>query len=259
MFSELPECIFDYENVIVACPHCGKENIYNRVSDLKTIKWVSSFSANCMHCGKIIPLSGDFINPAYQMILYKTYRHKEAKEYMQSIITICTAYEMLFMFTLRLFLTIKPLKNFEFSYQRIEPNKRLNEALEHKVETFAFRKMLNEFIKVIIRNDSCPIETLEASEDYIANMNGNPTNVESIRQIKDKSLRNQLVVLYKLKEKNLLIDSIRNKVVHKQGYRPSLEEVEREITIARNIIFKITGILHLITDDVVVYYEMHSQ
>lgn len=256
MCNELPICCFDFENIRVTCPYCNNVNIFNRISDLNTTELVTSLDVICASCGRNLLLSGDIINPAYQMLFYKCYKYKEVKEYMASIITICTAYEMFFMFTLRFFLTVKPLKSVSSQYQRIKQNKELNDILEQKVAKYSFSKMLNEFIKLLIRNDSNPIITLDDSKSYITNMNGCSSNIDNIKQIENVGLRNQLIVLYKLKEKKLLIDSLRNKVVHKQGYRPSLEEVEREIKIAHNIIFKIVGILYLITDDVNLYYNV---
>lgn len=244
----------DYENIRVTCPHCNRLVTFNRVSDLKMTGLITGKNVSCLYCQKEFEIVHDFINHNYEKIIFYCSQLKEKKQYMQIIINLCMSYEMFFYTILRIYLTIKPLKDLN-EYERIQKNKILNKILEDKIEKFTFNKMLNEFIKLFINIESTPICNLEDSINYINKMNGEKLgNInKQIAKISNTKLKNQLIVLNALQESGLIINNLRNKVAHKYAYRPTQEQTNKEILIARSIIFSMTDILNVITDDVFRY------
>ena len=80
--SEIPyatEMRSTYENFIARCPRCGFENIFNRASDLKDFRPIDFKVVTCLStdCRQPFTINGDFINPAFEMLVSVTERTRE--------------------------------------------------------------------------------------------------------------------------------------------------------------------------------------
>ncbi len=152
----------DYENVFAICPHCHKEIIFNRVSDLKTTQPVGGLDIVCLRteCAKPFRIGGDSINEAHHMILSQCCELLEGKRYMQCVMQTCQAYEMFFNLHLYAELVYRPFAKVKDSAALLavnERSKRLNEA----IGKFAFKEMRNVSLAVAIEADH--IRTFDAS------------------------------------------------------------------------------------------------
>ena len=246
MNENIADCEINYETVSITCPYCNKQKEYNIVSELKCKDFNIDTSIKCHYCGNLFFVNEELINLPYQVIYFDALKFNQNKQYMQTIISLCTSYEMFFMHVLRLFLTQEILIGLS-EYERKIYNKELNSLLETVVKKFAFSKMLNEFIKFFIYKESKQKINYEESKNYITQMNGRKNyKINDIKKISNSKLRNKLIVLSCMDKKDMLINNIRNKVAHKLGYRPTKDETEKEIKIAKNIIFGFASILNLL-------------
>src|SRR5689334_15442248 len=87
-----------YENLYANCPWCGRENIFNRVTDLKTRDPIAGRNVVCEHndCGRTFRLTGDFANPPYEMMVFDCYELIRRKRYMYVVLNVAQAYEIFF-------------------------------------------------------------------------------------------------------------------------------------------------------------------
>lgn len=224
-----------YENIVVECPWCSRENIFNRASDLRTFRRITGLNVSCqnVNCGKSFRMVSDSVNNPHEMLIFYCHELLERKHYMNCILTLAQAYEMFFSLFLRVELLYKP-------YARdikkdIDHLNRLTEQFSEKVKSHAFARMRALFLRQIIAGPR-PANLAEA-EEAIAGLEDCPSDP------KDAELEvlgdEQLVALLKaLKSTN--INTLRNQVVHKQAYRPTREEAEAALEEARQLLFPLT-------------------
>lgn len=274
---------FDYENISITCEKCGKLNIFNRATDLCNFSFLNHYQTKCFNCNSDIIINTDIINNAYEMLYFKACKCFYLKEYMQTIILLCTAYEMFFMFVLQVFLTIKPLKNLGY-YDKIEINKYLSNKLEEKVEKYSFEYMLYAFLAVILLPenhffisdyDSKYQEKEELIKDrciiFIKSLDKRINEIkkhlktkeieqlDKFNNIKDKKLKLIITELCKNFKNKTTINIIRNKIVHKLGYKPTKQEANAEIDNARNFIFELAQLLKVTTNDICIYFKIFNE
>lgn len=254
-FNKIQDCKWDYEKVTVACPHCKKQNIFSRQDDLHTNSTVLGLDVNCQYCHTSFRIGGDNIQPAFMKIYYDCYDLYNKKEYRKSIMDLCTAYEKLFRFILDLYLTVYPLVEVTetpLRHFRVQKNIELKEMLEKKIKKFAFQNMLYLTLKLFTSLDTSSNITIQASETFISQINKkNSKNLlQRLKDLNDPKIRNILIVLLCLNNKNKSINILRNKVAHSTAYCPSKKEVETELLIARKIFNTLYVHLHLWTLDV---------
>lgn len=221
-----------YENFIAICPTCNFENIFNRVSDLNDRGLISHKQVVCqsINCAKPFNISGDSVSAAYEMLIYDCYELNRSKHYMYCILNLAQAYESFFSLYLRNELLYKP-----FSLEpnpNIEKLNSLSANLYNKTKEFTFCKMRDTFLHQLLQKTT--ITSLAQSEISIQNLPDKPTTPADkiIESNFDKELADLLI---QLKKSN--IHEIRNKVVHKYAYRPTLQEVDKEIKQTREILF----------------------
>lgn len=278
------EIDFDYENVYITCEKCEKLNIFNRTTDLYNFSFFNQYQTKCFNCNSDIIIYTDIINNAYEMLYLKAWKCLHLKEYMYAIILLCTAYEMFFMFVLQVFLTIKPLKSLSL-YDKIKINQYLNKKLEEKVEKYSFEYMLYAFLIVIMlpedyffnfnaeHNFKYPEKENLIKKNCINFIDSLNNKINEIKKhmerkeidqfdmfsnIKDKKLKLIIIELCKNFKNKTTINIIRNKIVHKLGYKPSKQEVEIEMNNARNFIYELSLLLKVSTNDIRIYYQLYN-
>jgi len=232
-----------YENIVVECPWCGRENIFNRASDLCTFEPIAGLDVSCQNveCGKSFRIVGDSVNNRHEMLILDCYELLERKHYMNCILTLTQAYEVFFSLFLRVELLYKPFARDDgrdFNHLN-----RLAEMLSTKVEKYTFRPMRKLFLQQIIANPH-PANLAEA-ETLIAELKApscKPNDAELER------LGDEEVVALLKGVKNTTIHKLRDAVVHKQAYRPTREETEAALKEARSLLFPLTNRLNLYDD-----------
>lgn len=231
-----------YENFIASCPICSFENIFNRASDLNGGGLISHKQVVCqnINCAKPFNISGDSVSAAYEMLIYDCYELKRSKHYMYCILNLAQAHESFFSLYLRNELLYKPFS--------LDPNRntkefnKLSENLYNTIEKLTFRPMRNLFFYQVCLKT--PVTSLIQAESMINELSKKQSSpipkVEVIKSSFDKELADLLVQL-----KDTTIDKTRNSVVHKYAYRPTLQEIEKEIERTRKILFPLAQKLRI--------------
>jgi len=233
-----------YENVYVQCPWCGRENIFNRATDLKDWDPIAFRTVSCLNqpCGKSFNINGDSVNSAPEMFVFDSCELLQAKHYMNCILTLTQAYELLF----NLFLVVELLyKPFAADPDGdIDCLNNLAKLLAEKVKDHAFGPMRALFLHQLVSGKSP--RTLAEAKVAIAALDDFPTKPPSDTEL--ESLADKAVVTCLKELTATKIHRLRNKVVHKQAYRPTCAEAKSALEEARSIIFPLAERLGLQDD-----------
>jgi len=246
--AEIPyatEKEYTYENFIARCPLCGFRNIFNRVTDLQETEPIGFREVVCLNdqCKQTFNINGDLVSPAFRMLVFDCYPLKEEKKYSYCILNLAQAYEVFFSLYLRVELLFRPFSQ--------DPDQDLNELnvlllkLCEKIKTYSYRNLRNIFVNSVLLTFR-PSSLEEASQfiNDLDKLTDTPSDVD-IANLPDSRLSQ---LLQMLKQSN--INELRNQVVHKSAYRPSLDEVEDTIEETRGILFSLERYLSIDSDDI---------
>ena len=127
----------------------------------------------------------------------------------------------------------------------------LAEALQERIKDHAFVRMRSLFLRQVV-SGATPKTLVEAAAAIAAlpDRPGDPPDV-AIEAMRDQKLISLLNAL-----KATTIHTVRNRVVHKQAYRPTRDEAIEGLAESRAILFGLTGSLK-IYDDVNWYASKH--
>jgi len=234
----------NYENIDVICPHCNQEIRYNRASDLKEVKPISGKNVNCLRpeCGQQFRIVGDLANPAFEMLIYDCYKLREEKRYCNCILNFTQAFEIFFSNFLKANLLFKP-----FAQDR--DITKLNEVAKLLYDTtkeYTYKPLRNLFFNRVLTAQE--LTSLNEAIPIIQNfttLRRTPPTDEAINLYPDSKIKE---ILKRLKSSE--IAEIRNKVVHKSAYRPTLEEVESAFKETKDILYSLGHLLHVRYDNV---------
>lgn len=229
----------NYENFIAECPWCTEENIFNRRDDLKTYEPIACQVVRCSNksCRKEFKINSDSINSAYEMLIFRCYELIQKKQYMNCALSIAQAYEVFFNLYLRVEFLYKP-----FSRQQERDITELNKTaklLNKKIERYSYWQMRSLFLRLILL-DPKPQNLIESKQVISEFSPCDPMTNEIESSKLNQELKELLVSL-----KNVKINNIRNKVVHKKAYRPSKTEIDIALTEARKVLFGLNRHLKL--------------
>jgi len=233
-----------YENFIAVCPHCQYKNIFNRVTDLNDVHPISYKEVRCSseNCKRNFNINGDLISPVYKKLIFDCYSLMKEKRYSYCILNLAQSFEVFFSLYLRVELLYKP---FATERDNLEKLNRLSSLLFETVQNFAYAKTRNIFIRTVLTDQS--IGNFNDSEVFIAGIDNLKTEPPDslINGERNEKLRS---LLMKLKYSE--VPRLRNKVVHKQAYRPTLPEVETAMEETRKIIFGLSSCLDVQVDNI---------
>lgn len=191
-----------YENIYFDCPFCHYENVLNRVSDLDGSNAIARLdSVLCEKCKGSFSIICDRVTFAkYRWFIDELEIFKKKKMYRTYVLNLCQGMEMFFYQAII-------NKNFDRNPNfrdngHIIPEKYNNEIKEYnsKTKKWTFNQMRSEFLETF----------KEERNNYI------PQGRKPKEDRRDEC--------FGLIEKTK-INELRNKVVHKHAYRPSLEEI----------------------------------
>lgn len=211
--------IASYENVLVDCPHCGREVIYNRVTDIGHGNPISGLEVVCLHPDCRLPfwIISDMANASFEMLLFDCDELLGRKHYMQCVLLVAQSYEIFFSLYLRVHLVYKPFARAPGA--RLEEVNGAIEALSQKTEKFAFDDMRTSFLNIAV---AAPPADLASSATYVAKL---VRGAKQPTQAELKRLDNRISAGL-LKIKKTKIGTLRNSVVHKMAYRPTFTEAQ---------------------------------
>lgn len=247
-----------YENVIVSCPSCGRTNIINRASDLKVLHPIDYFEVSCMFadCGNPFYLSGDVINSAYEMLIYDCYELLERKHHSYCILNLAQAFESFFSQYLRVELLYKAFaSDLRKREGDIEKLNRLMELLFANIAGFSFDRLRRLFF-VLVLQPSHPSSLGEAESVINTLPRKSKLDLPSDHNIRDASIFSEKrlpLLLVRLRSCN--VSMLRNQVVHKNAYRPTLDEVNDALRETREILFPLGQFLDVRFDDLNWYIQ----
>ena len=229
-----------YENIIVDCPLCDCELVFNRASDLRTFEPISGTNVSCLECKGIFWLNGDIANERHECLIYDCHELLNRKRYMNCILNVCQAYEMFFSLYLRVELIYKPFyRSSDYETGSLKRLNNLYRRLEGVTEKYAFKNMRALFLERII--DPISPRNLDEAKEIIDSLHNPKIPADhEIESISDAKLAKLFMMLKKTD-----INGLRNKVVHKSGYRPTREEAEQAFEEAQSILLPLTWFLDL--------------
>ena len=232
----------NYENFIATCPHCGFQNIFNRVSDLETVEPIGFKQVICLNssCKKQFNINGDLVSENYAYLIMDCYDLLKNKRYMYCILNLCQACEMFFVRAIEVKLIYQPFKDKVLPDDCDQLND-LCKKLHTKIKDYPFKSLQRVFFDLYL-NDKV-FQSLKSIEDYI----------NTIDCRKNKTPQDAEIDLYpNIKARELFkkmkltkINELRNHVVHKYGYRPDKLLVERNLENIREVIFGLVGMFQI--------------
>jgi len=231
-----------YENLVVECPWCGRANIFNRVSDLKTHDPISSRLVTCLldDCRKPFRITGDSVYPAHEMLIDDCYELLDRKQYVNCILTLTQAYEMFFSLYLRVELLYKPFAASP-AHDRVEFN-RLHDLLQEKLANLSFGPLRALFLYYVTSRR--PPKNIFEAQRLVESLTVPPLLEESdINRVDDVDLMRVLKAL-----RRTTINKLRNDVVHKTAHRPTFDEVEAALQETQFILLGLNSHLKLRDD-----------
>ena len=223
----------DYENIETVCPHCGKDNIFNRITDLKTTEPIGGSNLSCLmpDCGRSFRLVSDSVNDPHEMMLFDCERLITRKRYMNCVLTVGQAYEVFFALFLRVELVFRPWA--ADPDRDVSELNRLLKLLAGKLKEHGFGKL--RAIVALRIAQAHPLRSVIEAETAIKGLSADafgPLNRIDLGSLPDQEIGD---LLKRLMATN--IHGLRNSVVHKQAYRPTYEEARRALDEARDILF----------------------
>ena len=229
-----------YENFVAECPWCGKESIFNRASDLGTFEPIGGRDVSCqsVDCGKPFRIVGDSVNNPHEMLVFDCYELLERKHYMNCIFSLAQAYEVFFTLFFRVELLYKPF-GADSDHELVDLN-RLSKELYERIKEHTFTRLRALFLQHVVTG--CSPKNLAEAAAVVAAFPERPGDPEdaAIEGFRDAKLVPLLRAL-----KATTIHRLRNRVVHKHAYRPTLEEVVAALDETRSILFPLTSHLDL--------------
>lgn len=194
----------NYENVIVDCPKCGFENVYNRVTDLKTIKPIARMDGLCCEsCGLVFSIVGDHTRFAkFCWFIDDLSLFRKQKQYGRYILNLCQGVECFFGEGI---INKKYDRNPIFRDRNgnllfIEYHREKKLFIKNCFQKMSFHELRKLFLEIY-------------EEEF-----KKPTS--RIKLMKKDKLTESVEIVRKTN-----INVVRNKVIHKEAYRPSLAEI----------------------------------
>ncbi|MGD0949607.1 MAG: hypothetical protein ABSA52_19540 [Candidatus Binatia bacterium] len=232
-----------YENFEAVCPLCRDTNIFNRASDLKTFKPIGFRTVSCQACGGSFNINGDSANVAHEMLLFDCFEFMKRKRYIHCVLSVAQAYEAFFNHFLRVQLIYRAFAR-EGSSDLSHLNRVLTQLYE-RTKQLTFEPMRRLVLRLLVDNEAP--ESLAQSEAIIANFPRKPPIVpeQNLRSADDVPLRDLLLRLHATE-----INKLRNKVIHKQAYRPTVEEAKHVHEEATEILHGLAGYFCMLGDDI---------
>jgi len=207
-----------YENIYVDCPYCGKANIFNRISDLDNGIPISiSYNVECQICKQKFNTSGDRIPIAeFRWFIDELPIYIKQKQYRLYILNLCQGVECFFSQAIinKLIDRNPDLRNDTGCVDLEKYNKARKDIYKKTVYDLCGKRSKKKTFKNATFKDLRTI-FLRLFEDERKNDNGN------LRKLKEDRRKKSFQEI-----KNTKINTMRNNIVHKQAYRPSLQEVK---------------------------------
>ncbi len=207
-----------YENIYVDCPYCKQQNVFNRISDLDNGDSIDRLNdIECQYCKRKFSILDDRVTTAkYRWFIDELSIYKKQKQYRLYILNLCQGVECFFSQAIinKIIDRNSNLRN-DTGYLNTDQYNKARRYLDQKTVYDLCKKGSKKKTFEKTTFDDLKEIFLYSFDDERKNDNGNLAKLKEDRR--EKSFQ-------EIKETK--INTIRNKVVHKQAYRPSLQEVK---------------------------------
>lgn len=244
--TETADIEASYENITVTCPKCQARNVYNRATDIGHVGPISNWQVVCENsqCRAIFHAIGDLINPSHELLVLDACDLLRQKRYSDAVLKATTAYELFFGHYLKVELAYRPSTRDRTSDRdTIDWLNSTAQLLRSAIERHTFEPMRRVFLHATVNN--VHPATIAAAEAYIRGIPRKPPEASrtDIDALRDEDLRDLL-----LHVADTNIADLRNNIVHKTAYRPSLGETKTTVEDAYKTIFRL-GHYYQLGDD----------
>ncbi len=199
----------------------------------------------CLHgdCELVFRIIGDSVEPSYSMLLAGCYELMGLKRYMNCVLTVAQAYEVFFSLYFRVELLYKPYAGTPKGGSLPRLND-LAQRLITNTKPYAFEAMRSAFLTHMV--SGVRPTNLDDSEKVIDAFPPKPAVPpdSAIRSLSDPKISQLLLEVKKAK-----IATLRNNVVHKTAYRPTVDEAKNALEEGMNLLLPLGSRLDL-QDDV---------
>jgi len=219
-----------YENFEARCPLCQHWNIFNRASDLKTYAPIGGLEVSCHGCYKQIWITGDRINPAFEMLLFDARAFWNARRYMQCILTSVQACEVFMAAVVNTRLLYRPFPN----QRSLTLFNDLSLLLYERTRRHTFVAMRDLLLRIVL--DGLAPQDLDEARLIITSLPQRPPEVPRAEILAKASGRLQEDLL---RLANSTCNEQRNHVIHKHAYRPTATQAESVMLEAEDIVFSL--------------------
>lgn len=236
----------DYETIIAQCDECGSLCVLNRVDDIGDPgPYDSGCYVGCTECGRPFWVYGDAMDPAYELLLMDAEEHMRAKHYIPCVTSLAQAWEMFFTTFVYSNYLYRPLHQDMRHPGARERFESLARQLRDAIWDFTFDQLRNVLVNTVVEGvrprtpDECEVAIARITDDGF----GRRPAQAHVDALSDSSVRAVLLEL-----ENLQIGALRNRVVHKDAYRPRRWEVE-ECSEEIRVLYRAKGRLAVRTLD----------
>lgn len=250
---------FSYENVYVDCPSCKKPIIYNRVSDLQGLGYISGMDVHCLHpeCQHPFRIGGDTINPRHQLLLYDCNRLFKEKRYTACVLYAAQACEVFCALYFRIKFGYLPYsresKGNSLQYLPVSKLNALMNLLNETIRPFAFVALRNAFLHTVLKGTSPDnIVAAEGAIKALPHLSCSCPSDAATSQYPDTAVAALLQAF-----KNCTVNELRNNVVHKAVYLPSAQEAESSVKTVGDFLYPLGARLQVVTEDFG-WYDKHA-
>lgn len=216
---------WDYEAARLTCSRCGMAQVFHRGDDIGDFGPIDGKEVACSECGTAIWLSGDWVFPPEQFLLMEANRLIAEKRYMSAVLLSAQSYEVFGARFLREVLVDAPTK----AEAPVPDGETLSARLNRRMEKLsdhigkltweplqkAVRKVVAGYPRILGVNPDCIVETALGSGNRNVAADGDP--IETSPEFLAVWMRNT-------SRRPGQPANLRNKIVHKEAYRPSGEE-----------------------------------
>lgn len=236
-----------YENVAAECPKCAKHNVFNRATDIGHFDPIAHHQVVCenVDCRAPFAICGDRVSAAHELLLQDACDFLKEKRYMQAILSATTAYELFFVYFLRVELLYRPARrNHDGLADAIDWLNATAVLLQQKTAQFSFGTMRELFLRNAV--DYPRFATLADAEAHIMAISDHPSKVsrEELERLTDEPRRSLL-----LRVRDTNITKLRNNIIHKTAYRPLLSETYAAVDDAYETVVRLSSYFRLGNDD----------
>jgi hypothetical protein len=233
-----------YESFEVHCPHCGVFNVVPRSAAPTACNLIALRKAVCISCQETFGINGDLVSPPYAFLLDDAASFLRKRRYMNVVLNSAQAFEAFCSLYLVVELAYKPFWR-ESSRPMVQKLNEVLNLLSTQTERYTFAPMRSIVLHLLL--DGVKPASLTEAKTVIGQLDvlgKKAISVEEVEALRDPVLRE---LLRRMRAAN--VDRLRNRVVHKEAYRPTHDEASQCLESARSTLLPLGEHLGLVTDE----------